>query len=62
MLLATSKAHKFLECFTKKEQQKAKQKEFKNEKVIKKKSDKLYNKWKDYKSYFSSQIDKSFKA
>ena len=54
MLLATSKAHKFLECFTKKEWQKAKQKEFKNEKVIKKKSDKLYNKWKDYKSYFSS--------
>ena len=37
---------------------KANQKEFKVEKVIKRKGDKLYVKWKGYNSSFNSWIDK----
>ena len=40
------------------ELQKANQKEFKTEKVIKKKGDKLYVKWKGYNNSFNSWIDK----
>ena len=41
-----------------KELQKTNQREFRVEKVIKRKGDKLYVKWKDYDSSFNSWIDK----
>ena len=44
--------------FYEKELQKTNQKEFRIEKVIKKKGDKLYVKWKGYNNLFSSWIDK----
>ena len=44
--------------FYKKEFQKAKQKVFRVEKVIKRKGDKLYVKWKGYDNSFNSWIDK----
>ena len=44
--------------FYKKELQKTKQKEFRIEKVIKEKGDKLYVKWKHYDKSFNSWIDK----
>ena len=44
--------------FYEKELQKTDQKEFRIEKVIKKKGNKLYVKWKDYGNSFNSWIDK----
>ena len=44
--------------FYEKELQKANQKEFRIEKVIKRKGDKLYVKWKGYDNSFNSWIDK----
>ena len=44
--------------FYQKELQKTNQKEFRVEKVIKRKGDKLYVKWKGYDSSFNSWIDK----
>ena len=44
--------------FYENELQKTSQKEFRTEKVIKRKGDKLYVKWKDYDSLFNSWIDK----
>ena len=44
--------------FYEKELQKTNQKEFRIEKVIKKKGDKLYVKWKGYDSSFNNCIDK----
>ena len=44
--------------FYEKELQKTNQKEFRIEKVIKRKGDKLYVKWKRHDNYFSSWIDK----
>ena len=44
--------------FYENELQKTKQNEFRTEKVIKKKSDKLYVKWKGYDNSFNSWIDK----
>ena len=44
--------------FYKKELQKTNQKEFRVEKVIKRKGDKLYVQWKRYDNYFNSWIDK----
>ena len=43
--------------FYEKELQKANQKEFRIEKVLKRKGDKLYVKWKDYDNSFNSWID-----
>ena len=43
--------------FYKKELQKTNQKEFRVEKVIKRRGDKLYAKWKGYESSFISWID-----
>ena len=43
--------------FYEKKLQKTNQKKFMVEKVIKRKGDKLYVKWKDYDSSFNSQID-----
>ena len=42
----------------KKELQKINQQEFRIEKLIKRKGDKLYAKWKDYDHSFNSWIDK----
>ena len=47
-----------IETFYEKELQKTNQKEFRIEKVIKRKGDKLYVKWKGYDSSFNSWIDK----
>ena len=47
-----------MERFMKKNCKKTNQQEFRVEKVVKKKSDKLYVKWKDYDSSFNSWIDK----
>ena len=44
--------------FYEKELQKTNQKEFRVEKVIKRKGDKLYVKWKSYENSFNSWIDK----
>ena len=52
---------KLLELFTKKELQKTNQK-FRIEKVIKRKSQKLYVKWKGYSNWFNSWIDKKDKV
>ena len=49
MLLVILEAEKLLERFAKK-----KKKEFRVEKVIKRKGDKLYVKWKGYDSSFNS--------
>ena len=48
---------KLLEHFIKRELQKTNQKEFRKEKVLKKKGDKLYVKWKGYDNSFNSWID-----
>ena len=44
--------------FYEKELQKTNKKEFRIEKVIKRKSDKLYVKWKGYNNSFNSRINK----
>ena len=44
--------------FYEKEQQETSQKEFRIEKVLKRKGDKLYVKWKEYDNRFNSWIDK----
>ena len=49
---------KLLEHFLKKNYKSTNQQEFKIEKVIKKKGDKLYVKWKGYDNSFNSWIDK----
>ena len=49
---------KLLERFMKKKLRKTNQKEFRIEKVIKRKEDKLYVKWKGYDNSFNSWIDK----
>ena len=47
-----------IRSFYEKELQKTNQKEFRIEKVIKRKGDKLYVKWKGYDNSFNSWIDK----
>ena len=54
MLLVILKKKKLLERFTKKNCKKTNQKEFRVEKVIKKKDDKLYVKWKGCDSSFNT--------
>ena len=49
---------KLLQRFTKKNLQKANRKEFRIEKVLKRKGDKLYVKWKKNNNLFNSWIDK----
>ena len=46
--------------FYEKELQKTNQKEFRIEKVIKRKGNKLYVKWKGYNNSFNSWIDKKY--
>ena len=57
MLLVVLKK-KFAGNFYEKDLQKTKQKQFRVEKIIKKKGDKLYVKWKGYDRSFNSWIDK----
>ena len=57
MLLVILKAKKLLERFTKKYCKKKNQSEFRVEKEMKRKGDKLYITWKGYNSSFSSWID-----
>ena len=47
-----------IDTFYEKELQKTNQKEFRIQKVIKRKGDKLYVKWKGYDNSFNSWIDK----
>ena len=58
MLLMISMVKKLLEHFIKKELQQTSQQEFRIEKVIKRKGDKLYVKQKGYDNSFNSWIDK----
>ena len=57
MLLVILKVKKLLEHFPK-ELQKINQEEFRVEKIIKRKGDKLYVKWKGHNNLFNSWIDK----
>ena len=57
MLLVILTAKKLLERFTKKNR-KVNRKEFRAEKVMKRKGDKLYVKWKGYDNSFNNWIDK----
>ena len=64
MLFVIVRAKKLLECSLKNNQkllecsmQKTNQKEFRVEKVIQRKGDRLYVKWKGYYSSFNSSID-----
>ena len=57
-VISDLKREKIVQVFFEKELQKTNQKEFRVEKVIKKKSNKLYVKWKGYNSSFNSWIDK----
>ena len=61
MLLVVLKTKEFLKCFMTKNCTKN-QKEFRVEKVIKRKYSKLYVKWKGYDSSFNSWIDKKDKV
>ena len=51
-------AEKIIGIFYENELQKTNQKEFRIEKILKKKGDKLYVKWKGYDNSFNSWIDK----
>ena len=58
MLLAILKANETVGTFYKKELQKTNQEDFRVKKVIKKKGNKLYIKWKGCDSSFNCYIDK----
>ena len=51
---------KIIGSFYEKELQKTSQEEFRIEKVIKRKGDKIYVKWKGYDNSFNSWIDKKY--
>ena len=61
MSLVILKEKKLLEDFTKTNYKKQNKKEYRIEKVIKRKSNKLYVKWKGYNNSFNSWIDKKNK-
>ena len=54
------KGEEVIGTFYENELQKTNQKEFRIQKVIKRKGDKLYVKWKGYKNSFNSWIDKKY--
>ena len=58
MLLVILKWKKLLQSFTEKNCKKKNQKEFRVEKVIKRKGNQPYVKWKGYDSSFNNWIDK----
>ena len=57
-VISDPKGKKIVGMFYQKELHKTNQREFRVEKVIKRKGDKLYVKWKGYDSSFKSCIDK----
>ena len=57
-VISDFKGEEIVETFYEKEWQKTNLKEFRVEKVIKTKGDKLYVKWKGYNNSFNSWIDK----
>ena len=57
-VISDLKVEEIVETFYEKELQKTNQKEFRVEKVIKRKGNKLYFKWKGYNSSSKSWIDK----
>ena len=57
-VISNLKRKEIVGTFHEKELQKANQKEFRVEKVIKRKADKLYVKWKGYNSSFNNWTDK----
>ena len=57
-MIADLNREEIIGTFYKKELQKTNQKEFKIEKIIKRKGNKLYVKWKVYDHSFNSWIDK----
>ena len=57
-VISDLKDEEIVGTFYEKELHKTNQKEFGVEKVIKRKGDKLYVKWKGYDSFFNSWIDK----
>ena len=57
-IISDLKREQIVGTFYENELQKASQKEIRIEKVIKRKGNKLYVKWKDYDSSFNSWIDK----
>ena len=57
-IISDLNGEEIIESFYEKELQKTNQKEFPIEKVLKKKVDKLYVKWKVYDNSFNSWIDK----
>ena len=58
MLFVILMEKKLLQLFTKKKLQKENRKEFRIEKVLMRKGDKLYVKWKKNNNLFNSWIDK----
>ena len=58
MLLMILIVKRLLEVFMKKNCRKLNQKEFRIEKILKRKGDKLYVKWKGYDNSFNSWINK----
>ena len=59
-VISDFKDEKIVQKFFKKELQRTNQKEFRVKKIIRRKVDKLYIKWKDYDSCFNSWIDKNY--
>ena len=59
-VISDLKGEEIVGTFYKKESQKTNQKEFRAEKVIKRKGDKPYVKWKGYDNSFNSWIDKKY--
>ena len=57
MLLMILTVKRLVEVFMKKKLQKTNQKQFRIEKVLKRKGDKLFGKWKGYDSSFNSWIN-----
>ena len=57
-VISDLKGKKIVVTFFEKKLQKTRQKEFRIEKIIKRKDDKLYVKWKGYDNSFNSWIDK----
>ena len=58
-VISDLKGEEIIRTFYEKELQKTNQKEFRVEKVIKRKGNKLYVKWKGYDSSFNCWIDKN---
>ena len=58
IVISDLNGEKIVRTFYEKEQQKTIQKEFRVERVMKRKDDKLYVKWQGYNNFLNSWIDK----